>query len=120
MDSLGTFGSMNINVLAIGEQLVTVVVKNGREPVWVLSAVYASPRSHIRASLWEYILWLGQCINFPRLLLGDLNQILLAAEKWGGNQVHGVNVADFQSMVARYSLFDLGFFGVPYTWSNLR
>lgn len=51
--------NLEVEVLAIGEQLVTVVVKYGREPVWVLSAIYASPRPCIRATLWDYLVRLS-------------------------------------------------------------
>lgn len=52
--------------------------------------------------------------------MGDLNNIMHASEKCGpkpANQ-HRINV--FCSMVKQCGLFDMGFHGPAYTWSNKR
>jgi len=62
-------------------------VKNGNEKEWLLSAVYASPDAQVRKPLWGYLKKLDDAINFPWLVVGDLNEVVSGNEKQGGRAV---------------------------------
>ena len=51
---------------------------------------------------------------------GDLNNIMNANEKLGPRPVDVRRIYYFCCMVKQCGLFDLGYNGLPYTWTNKR
>lgn len=62
---------IDIEVLGIYDQIVTVAMRNGTLVCWIFSAIYASPHIKYRALLWSYLSQLGANINVPWSLMGS-------------------------------------------------
>ncbi|XP_027166673.1 uncharacterized protein LOC113766707 [Coffea eugenioides] len=52
------------------------------------------------------------------MMAGDLNDIPSNEEKWGGRSRPDSSFKDFREFIESNALIDLGFEGVPWTWSN--
>jgi hypothetical protein len=52
--------------------------------------------------------------------MGDLNNIMSASEKKGPRPANLRRISDFSGMVKDCGLFDLGYNGPAYTWTNKR
>ncbi|XP_071927190.1 uncharacterized protein [Coffea arabica] len=79
------------------------MVRDASQREWLLSAIYALPDRGLCRELWKYLKLVGSRINYPWLIIGDLNEIVEADEKMADN----------------CELIDFGFNGPPLTWNNL-
>ena len=78
---------MEVEHLCSTEQEIHVSVQvKGSYSLWLLSAIYASPRRSERRILWENLKIIAGLHNLPWVMLGDFNDILSCDEKWGGKQ----------------------------------
>lgn len=111
---------IDLEVIAVDDQIITVIVRTLYRVDCVLSVVYASPVYMLRSSLWEYLEALGSVMTAPWLLIGDWNQVLVPADKSGGRPVGSLMSNSLWQVVLRCALLDLGFTGSKYTWSNHR
>ncbi|CAL1381266.1 unnamed protein product [Linum trigynum] len=51
---------------------------------------------------------------------GDLNQVKCAEEKRGGRMMADAAMGEFDECLTEIGLWDLGFYGYPFTWENKR
>lgn len=106
--------------IAIYDQIITVLVRQPLDVVWIMSAVYASPNAFFWEDLWTYLQQLGCCIPIPWMILGDFNHVLLVTEKQGGCPAGLRNMVSLRNVMLHCSLVNLGYSGCPFTWSNMR
>lgn len=78
---------IDMSILSSTDQVLTVAVNGSKYVDWVFSALYASPRKHLRDELWLYLCRIGRLITSPWLLAGDFNQGLHSEDKKGGRPV---------------------------------
>lgn len=102
------------------EQIITVYIQDESRRRWLLSVVYASTYLSLRDELWDYIRKLGGIIDMPWTLLGDFNQPLCVADKYGGRLISNNRIVRMQCMIDECGLIDLGFTGPKCTWTNMR
>ena len=57
--------------------------------------------------------------NLPTICIGDLNELLYEADKSTPN-INRTRLSAFSSLVKNCGLFDLGYSGPAYTWTNRR
>uniref|UniRef100_A0A2N9HHK0 Reverse transcriptase domain-containing protein n=1 Tax=Fagus sylvatica TaxID=28930 RepID=A0A2N9HHK0_FAGSY len=75
---------VEVGHLCSTEQEIHASVKvRGSNSLWLISAIYASPRRSERRILWENLKIIAGLNNLPCVMLGDFNDILLCEEKWG-------------------------------------
>ncbi|XP_027182377.1 uncharacterized protein LOC113780798 [Coffea eugenioides] len=127
VDPVGRAGGLAVlwrNELQICKVLYTdftielLMERTGARARWWLICVYASSEDQIREKQWKVIegrksLW-GQ--NW--VLAGDMNDILSNDEKWGGCRRPERSFHTFRDFVNKNQLIDIGFEGIPWTWSN--
>jgi hypothetical protein len=71
--------------------------------------------------IWSEVqAFIENCPSMPMFCMGDLNNIMNANEKLGPNPANAKRIADFCCMVKTCGLFDLGYNGPAYTWTNKR
>ena len=87
---------------------------------WILSAVYASPRSTKRYILWENLIKVSDLHNKPWVIIGDFNEPLLGEDKFGGRLVSISRSLLFKDCLDKCNMVNLGFFGPRYTWTNRK
>jgi exonuclease III len=86
-----------------------------------LICMYGDPRHLTKSIIWNHVLhFVSQNSNLPMLCMGDLNDIMHPSEKLGPSTVDIDRINAFCSYVKHCGLFDLGFNGPSYTWSNKR
>lgn len=75
--------------LASIEQEIHAMVKVGNSNIsWLLSVVYASPRFRGKYVLWNNLEIVVANHNLPGVMIGDFNDILKGAKKFGGRLVN--------------------------------
>jgi hypothetical protein len=85
--------AMNLELMCSTEQEIHVSVKvSDYDPLWLLSAIYASPRRSERRIFWYNLAIIASLHNLPWVMVGDFNDILSDEEKLGGE---GVLLAEF-------------------------
>ncbi|KAK8697653.1 hypothetical protein V6N13_113792 [Hibiscus sabdariffa] len=85
-----------------------------------LTVVYASPNAAKRKHVWQHLTALEPSSDIPWVLGGDFNSIL-SAEDRNRNMAFVRNGSRlFNDFLFQTGLTDLGFSGLPYTWSRGR
>uniref|UniRef100_A0A2N9H5A8 CCHC-type domain-containing protein n=1 Tax=Fagus sylvatica TaxID=28930 RepID=A0A2N9H5A8_FAGSY len=111
--------AVEVEHLCSTEQEIHVSVQvRGSNSLWLLSAIYASPRRSERRILWENLKVIADLHNLPWVMLGDFNNILSCDEKWGGNRPSNSRMSEFKNCLNACNMIDLGFSGPKFTWSN--
>ncbi|XP_026458815.1 uncharacterized protein LOC113359387 [Papaver somniferum] len=127
MFSIGTAGglvvawhkSTKLRVLHIDNNQVNCSIwDENTKSEWILTCMYGSPYKDSRKDEpWKLVNQMGETMNMPWLVLGDLNVILHKDEKRGGNPANDADIRKFSAMFNNLGLKDLGFIGFPFTWS---
>uniref|UniRef100_A0A2N9FKN7 Endonuclease/exonuclease/phosphatase domain-containing protein n=1 Tax=Fagus sylvatica TaxID=28930 RepID=A0A2N9FKN7_FAGSY len=73
---------------------VSAQVKDSNS-LWLLSAIYASPRRSERRVLWNNLMVISGLHNLPWVMVGDFNDIISGEEKWGGNPPVTSRIAEY-------------------------
>lgn len=47
--------AVTLDVVSMGDHVISVVVRESVGSLWLLTVVYASPQAHIREDLWQYV-----------------------------------------------------------------
>lgn len=63
---------------------------------------------------------MGQLINVPWVLIGDVNQPLERADKMGGKSINPTFASKLRHVVDTCKSINLGYHGAKYTWTNGR
>jgi hypothetical protein len=92
--------------------------QEGSHNLWLLSAIYASPRRSERRILWKNLSVIALLHNLPWVMVGDFNDILSCEEKWGGNRPVASRIREFRDCLNDCNMIDMGFSGPKFTWSN--
>lgn len=98
----------------VEKYFIHLIINEGNAAAWELTAVYASPKHHLRPLIWDQILAI-RC-NTPWALIGDFNCTLRDGER---NKPGGVS-RQFESWVHHLGLLDTGFIGPVFTWNHGR
>ncbi|XP_030943692.1 uncharacterized protein LOC115968435 [Quercus lobata] len=112
---------MEVVQLANTEQEIHVEVKViASNFSWILSGMYASPRSAERYILWENLIKVAGLHNKSWVIAGDFNEPLLGEDKFGGRPVSISRSLLFKDCLDKCNMVDLGFSGPRYTWTTRR
>ncbi|XP_071939954.1 uncharacterized protein [Coffea arabica] len=85
---------------------------------WWLMCVHASTDSNIRKEQWKHIAEWKKGWGEEWVMVGDFNDLLSNGEKWGGRVRAESSFKDFYSFIRDNELLDIGYKGLPRTWSN--
>ena len=106
------FSSSNI-ILALVVHIPTSVE-------FVLVCVYGDPHHRLTKIIWEHIFnFVGDNLGKPVVCLGDFNNIMYDMDTSSVNLNYN-RLRAFNGFVKQCGLFDLGFSGPAYTWTNKR
>ncbi|XP_019263677.1 PREDICTED: uncharacterized protein LOC109241389 [Nicotiana attenuata] len=87
---------------------------------WLFRTIYASTDKHNRDILWQNIKNIYNSYKGAWLMGGDFNDVIMAQEKLGGKAVNQKRAKSILESLNYCNLFDLGFKGCNFTWSNHR
>jgi hypothetical protein len=79
--------------------------------------LYGHHEASKRYKAWASLKYLTGLAPSPRLFIGDFNEVTNGTEKWGGSARQRSSMQAFQHTL-ECNLFDMGFCGPRYTWSN--
>ncbi|XP_042990668.1 uncharacterized protein LOC122317666 [Carya illinoinensis] len=97
--------------------LITSPIDNTQ---WQLTGFYGHPNSAKRPESWHLLRGLKPTGNLPWLCLGDFNEITHQSEKVGAANRPYRQMVQFRNSLSFCKLYDLGFHGDKFTWSNNR
>ena len=110
---------VDLELLCSTEQEIHVSAKvSGSNSLWLLSAIYASPRRSERRVLWNNLVVIASLHNLPWVMLGDFNDIASSGDKWGGNRPSASRISEYTDCMNSCNMIDLGFSGPKFTWTN--
>jgi hypothetical protein len=87
---------------------------------WKFTGLYGHPEVNKRHETWSLLKKLARLDPLPWLCVGDFNEVLTQTEKWGGRGRLDKQMVDFQQALEYCELFDMGYRGPKYTWSNCQ
>lgn len=109
---------LNIQVVQMHHQFLTVGLIENNEISMLFSFVYASCNYVTRRVLFDELISFGEGVSVPWLVGGDFNCVTSPDEKVGGRPPFMPSLTDFHSFQSASGLIDAGFSGSPFTWSN--
>ncbi|XP_059445337.1 uncharacterized protein LOC132177129 [Corylus avellana] len=88
--------------------------------IWKLTGFYGNPDSSKRKESWALLQHLKSFLPEAWMCVGDFIEITHQEEKTGEARRRETLMADFWSALEVCNLWDLGFIGPRFTWSNRR
>jgi exonuclease III len=87
---------------------------------WKITGFYGHLVANKREEGWSLLWHIATLEPDPWICLGDFNEILNETKKFGGRSQPRALMEAFQNTLEVCGLFDLGFKGPKYTWSNCQ
>lgn len=87
---------------------------------WDITGIYGHPEENNKRKTWQLLEKLTSQVGRKWMCMGDFNDVLSAEEKIGGNARTQSQLALGRNALNVCNLFDMGFEGYQYTWSNGR
>lgn len=84
----------------------------------LVSFIYGEPNPQFREGLWNSLRMLARNVEGPRLVLGDFNTYLRAADKLGGAPPKPHLMRRFGNCVSDCDLLELPVMGERFTWEK--
>ncbi|CAM8928848.1 unnamed protein product [Rhodiola kirilowii] len=85
-----------------------------------LTIFYGNPATHRSSETWDLLRSLSRDNNLPSIVLGDFNEVLFSWEVKGRRIRREWQMRSFRESIKACGLIDLGYSGLPYTFSNRR
>jgi hypothetical protein len=99
---------------------IDVRVEEGENKIWRFTGMYGEFKWADKYKTWDRLRSIYQQNNLRWLVMGDLNEILYAHEKEGGNERPERFRQAFHDALDTCRLDDVGFVGDPFTWHRGR
>jgi hypothetical protein len=87
---------------------------------WVFTGFYGHPEAAKRKEAWSLLQHIRVSSSDAWICVGDFNEVMEDGEKWGGCRKPRWQMQEFRDTVEMCHLYDLGFSGPKFTWSNKR
>ncbi|KAF5449972.1 hypothetical protein F2P56_030362 [Juglans regia] len=108
-----------VEILNYSQHHINAMVRSEEKKMsWLLSGFYGHPVVSKRKNTWDLLSLLNSASEMPWCVIGDFNEILCQTEKMGGRPRPETQMVDFRKALDDNRLFDLGWKGNKYTWSN--
>ncbi|KAG8647856.1 hypothetical protein MANES_09G117801v8 [Manihot esculenta] len=107
-----------MDILATHPQIVTCKVTSFEGIPWIISFVYGSPNNALRCYLWKDLKIIDMDAREEWVVLGDFNVVISEEEQAGYRSFNATGSRDFQNWFFDSTLIDIGFEGIPFTWSR--
>jgi hypothetical protein len=100
--------------------ILAVVVHISTKVEFALACVYGDPHHRLTKTIWDHVYnFVLDNLGKPMVCFGDLNEIMHEVDTNSVN-VNKYRMRTFNAYVKQCGLFDLGFSGPAYTWTNKR
>jgi hypothetical protein len=100
--------------------ILAIIIDKITNSDFVLACIYGDPHHRHTKMIWDHVSnFVHENLGKPVVCFGDLNEILCDVDTTSVN-VHKYRMRTFNTYVKQCGLFDLGFSGPAYTWTNKR
>jgi endonuclease/exonuclease/phosphatase family metal-dependent hydrolase len=87
---------------------------------WKFTGFYGHPDVEKRHEAWALLRHLASLFPYPWICIGDFNEIVENADKWGGRTRSNSQMGAFRQALDDCGLTDLGYRGPKFTWCNFQ
>lgn len=87
---------------------------------WHLTGLYGEPDRAQRKKTWDLLRHLAQDSNLPWCCIGDLNNVVSQADKYGGAPYPQWLIEGFNETLLDTGVYDMNLVGHQYTWERGR
>jgi hypothetical protein len=109
----------NLTIQNYSRRHINVTTSYGMDgEFWKITCFYGHPDTTKRKEAWALLRHLSNFLPSPWIVMGDFNEIVDLSEKRGGATRANGQMDDFRQTLEDCSLYDLGFMGPKFTWSN--
>ncbi|GLT71414.1 hypothetical protein SLA2020_434340 [Shorea laevis] len=113
--------SEEVEIQTYSQRHISAWIKGvGSAGPWLFTGFYGDPDSAKREFSWRLLTHLRPPTSLPWLCVGDFNEICDHSEKSGGAIHSEHQMAMFRDTLEACHLYDLGYIGPRFTWSNCR
>ncbi|KAF5445202.1 hypothetical protein F2P56_034269 [Juglans regia] len=113
-----SFGEVMVEIINFSQWHINAMVKNDNGKEWLFTGFYGHPEAAKRKFTWELLSSLKPCEGRAWCVAGDFNEILTQVEKKGGQMRPEGHMGMFRDALQINELFDMGYVGDCFTWSN--
>ncbi|XP_039136217.1 uncharacterized protein LOC120273617 [Dioscorea cayenensis subsp. rotundata] len=107
-----------VTPIAVSRRALHLVISPSFNSSWILSVIYNSNKFVSQCALWTELSKIT-ALNFPWLIIGDLNTIASPSEHRGGSfNYYSRKAHAFSNFIDSNNLLDLNFSGCRFTWCN--
>jgi hypothetical protein len=112
---------VHVSVKFCNHYMILALVLNRTTNVdFALACIYGDPHHRHTRMIWDHVFnFVNDNLGKPVVCLGDLNNIMCDVDTTSINP-NKYRMRAFNSYVKQCGLFDLGFSGPAYTWTNMR
>ncbi|KAH9750466.1 reverse transcriptase domain-containing protein [Citrus sinensis] len=111
---------VTVHIQSYSKHHIDSVVYAENGSYWRCTGVYGHLVAGQKYHTWTLLKRLASFSSLPWLCFGDFNEILLPNEKKGGNNREIKLMYEFREAIRECDLRDMGWKGMPFTWSNKR
>ncbi|KAF5452148.1 hypothetical protein F2P56_027178 [Juglans regia] len=111
---------MEVEILNYSQRHISawITSEGGKKERWLLTGFYGNPETSMREESWQLLGSLKPIASSGWCVVGDFNEILTQDEKWGGRARPEKQMSRFRKVLEDGGLYDLGWRGDKFTWSN--
>lgn len=112
---------ITVEPIHIDGNMITIIFYQLPSPhPWMCSFIYGPPYQTPKPAFWKKLTSLIESFPGPWLGIGDLNEVLTAEEKEGGQPYSSSSSSGLSYVMMQQGLLDLGYNGNEFTWTNKR
>ncbi|KAF5481578.1 hypothetical protein F2P56_002218 [Juglans regia] len=109
---------VQLEIVNYSQRHINAWIGGKEESQWLLTCFYGPPETVKRKEAWSLLKSMKPNGNEGWCIVGDFNEIITNDEKWGGKARPENQMEMFRELMRDGNLFDLGWRGDMYTWSN--
>lgn len=109
---------MSYEVTSYSQNHVNVNFLNNGAAVWSLSCFYGCPENECTQTSWDLIRMLAGLSQLCWSIIGDFNDLLSIADKWGGTPRAKSLMNGFRAVIDDSLLIEIDLQGGNFTWEK--
>lgn len=111
---------MDVKITSYSNHHINSIIKLEDGALWRFAGIYGHPEQSQKKHTQRLLRRLAALFSISWLCGGDFNEITHSKEKKGGLSRNSEEITEFKIAIQDCGLYDLGWSGYPYTWSNKR
>ena len=109
---------LDLHICTFSPRHIDAMVNPRIGDAWHFTSFYGALEVANREDSWSLLRHLGSQFEMSWVCIGDFKEITRLEEKLGGPICPKKQMQSFRDCLDFYSLKDLGFSGLPFTWSS--